>query len=498
MFSAMPPRKATAAQKGKSVAVEETSRAQRVTRAHAQTMPEVMPQSEGSTTPPVLEELGATAATTMDQETAPPAAPEPPAPEPAAPQLGAEYRAMRDAVQLLTRLVAAQANRPGPEGDYVDRRDSTRVRHFLTCNPPEFYGSKPDEDPHDFVRQMRRVLELVRASETESVKLASHRLRDVALNWYESWELSRGEGASPAVWDEFVAAFLSHFLPPELRRARVDRFLLLRQNGRSVREYSLEFDSLARYAPTIVADMADRMHRYVMGLDRYLIDGCMAMASQTDMDIARLQAYAQGMEDRYREDRSDRDGDRRRPKRARSARYFGEPRGDQPQQQHSGYFSQPALSTPSQFTGGRFDSAGPSGGGQSSRAPGSQTDRGSGQTRPPLPRCSHCGKPHFGECRFGTDACFACGRPGHIMRECPYRGGPGGSAQPTGSVAGSSSPSVAMRPTPAGRGRGRDRVPGSSGPSNRIYALAGRQDSGVPPNVDTGMLMFLSRNVYMH
>ena len=32
-------------------------------------------------------------------------------------------------------------------------------------------------------------------------------LRDVAINWYESWELSRGEGAPPAVWDEFVEAF---------------------------------------------------------------------------------------------------------------------------------------------------------------------------------------------------------------------------------------------------------------------------------------------------
>ncbi|XP_070050484.1 uncharacterized protein [Nicotiana tomentosiformis] len=30
---------------------------------------------------------------------------------------------------------------------------------------------------------------------TESVELASYRLQDVAINWYESWELSRGEDA---------------------------------------------------------------------------------------------------------------------------------------------------------------------------------------------------------------------------------------------------------------------------------------------------------------
>ena len=126
------------------------------------------------------------------------------------------------------------------------RHDSSRAREFLTCGPPEFYGTKPDEDPEEFIRKMRRTLELINASETESVALASYRLYDVAANWYESWKLSRGDDASPAVWGDFSQAFLGHFLPPELRRARADRFLLLRQRGRSIRDYSLEFDSLAR------------------------------------------------------------------------------------------------------------------------------------------------------------------------------------------------------------------------------------------------------------
>ena len=47
-----------------------------------------------------------------------------------------------------------------------------------------------------------------------------------------------------------------------------------------------------------MADMADRVHHYVMVLDRYLIDGCIAVTLQPGMDIARVQAYAQGVEDR--------------------------------------------------------------------------------------------------------------------------------------------------------------------------------------------------------
>ena len=185
----MPPKKATAAQKGKA-RMGETSQAQRATRARVYDLPEDVPHSEGSATPPLVQP-GA----------GPSAAPEVrvPAPETPAPQPGAEDRTLREAVQLLTTLVAGQARRRGRrDDDDDDRRDSLRVREFLLCGPPEFFGSKPDEDPHDFIRGMRRSLDLVRASETESVELASHRLRDVATHWNKTWELSRGEDAPPA------------------------------------------------------------------------------------------------------------------------------------------------------------------------------------------------------------------------------------------------------------------------------------------------------------
>ena len=77
----MPPKKVTAAQKGKSVA-EGTSENRRVTRARAQSMPGIMLQSESSATPPLLEELKAAAAPVRGTPPAPEAlTPEPPAPQ---------------------------------------------------------------------------------------------------------------------------------------------------------------------------------------------------------------------------------------------------------------------------------------------------------------------------------------------------------------------------------------------------------------------------------
>lgn len=188
----------------------------------------------------------------------------------------------------MTQLVAHQASRQEAGSSRVAHQDSTRARDFLACGPPEFFGTKVSEDPQEFVRQMQRTLRVVGASDTESVELASYRLHDVAANWYKSWMLSRGEGAPPAVWSEFSEAFLAHFLSPEIRRAREDRFLMLRQRGQTVRKYNLEFDSLARYALAHVANMSDRFHRYIVGLDSYYADSCLVMATQPRMDIARI------------------------------------------------------------------------------------------------------------------------------------------------------------------------------------------------------------------
>ena len=136
-------------------------------------MPSIMLQSESSATPPPPEELREAATPIRGT----PPAPEAPTPEPPAPQSGAEDRAMTDTVQVLTLLVAGQARRHGLGVDHADRSDSLTARDFLSCNPPEFFGSRPKDDPQEFIRQMQRTLRIIKASETESVELATYRLR---------------------------------------------------------------------------------------------------------------------------------------------------------------------------------------------------------------------------------------------------------------------------------------------------------------------------------
>ena len=88
-----------------------------------------------------------------------------------------------------------------------------------------------------------------------------------------------------------------------------------------MREYSLKFNSLARYALNVVATMGDRVHRYVDRLDSYLVRDCTIVSLNKDMDIARMQAFAQKFEDQ-RQRRRTQESETGHSKRSRSMGQF--------------------------------------------------------------------------------------------------------------------------------------------------------------------------------
>ncbi|XP_060183332.1 uncharacterized protein LOC132613332 [Lycium barbarum] len=108
-------------------------------------------------------------------------------------------------------------------------------------NPSVFTGTKKDEDPQDYIDALQKIFRIMAVIETEAATFGAHQV-----------------------------AFLDHFMPVELREAKAEQFLKLKQNGRPVQEYYLEFVSLAKHAPHMVPDIRARVRRFVGGLDSHL------------------------------------------------------------------------------------------------------------------------------------------------------------------------------------------------------------------------------------
>ncbi|PHU30365.1 hypothetical protein BC332_02458 [Capsicum chinense] len=81
----------------------------------------------------------------------------PPAPQPEDP-LGehVSHTKFRTAFTALAQSVASQNKRPTVvQANPVANSAAARIRDFTRMNPPSFFGSKPDKDPHEFIDQVQ-------------------------------------------------------------------------------------------------------------------------------------------------------------------------------------------------------------------------------------------------------------------------------------------------------------------------------------------------------
>uniref|UniRef100_A0A1U7VBP5 Uncharacterized protein LOC104212201 n=2 Tax=Nicotiana sylvestris TaxID=4096 RepID=A0A1U7VBP5_NICSY len=145
---------------------------------------------------------------------------------------------------------------------------------------------------------MCKNLRVMNPTETEGVELASYRLRGAAYSWFVMWEDSRWEGRPPARWDEFVDAFMDHFLPAETMAARATEFEVFKQGSMSVWEYHMEFVRLSKYAPQLVSTMDARVQRFVQGLSPLVVNEAATSALHSDMNYGKIVGFAQATEAR--------------------------------------------------------------------------------------------------------------------------------------------------------------------------------------------------------
>ncbi|XP_070007804.1 uncharacterized protein [Nicotiana sylvestris] len=384
---------------------------------------------------------------------------------------------LRGVIQMLTQLVASQAQRtnvvPSSSSQLGDST-SSRMNRFLQLDPPVFMGANPEEHPQDFIDEMHKTLRVMHATEIEGVDLTAYHLKGVAYSWFGLWEDSREEGSPPARWSEFADAFIDHFMPAETRATHAADFENLKQGSRSVWEYHIEFARLSKYVIHMLPTMQARVRRFVQSLNSLTINEAYTAALNSDMNYGKMVAFSQATENRKLKNKMEKKGRRK----ARSTGNMASaPPSRSSQQQQWSHFR-------------------PSQGDRGSHQRGQSGERFQWQQRSPCPKY---GRMQSGVCYLELPVCYGYGMRGNIQRYCRVsrQGADRGTTQPVSPAAATlSSPSPTRgTPAPAGHGVARGGMQGSGGPS-RFYAISGRQTAEASLDVVTGILTIQSHDVY--
>ncbi|XP_031282091.1 uncharacterized protein LOC116140625 [Pistacia vera] len=129
---------------------------------------------------------------------------------------------------------------------------------------PEFSGTNDLAIIEEWLEIVERAMALFPMSDPKKVCYASYLLRGDARIW---WQLMEHTYVVSALsWSEFKRLFEAEYRSADMISTKTQEFTKLKQGNMKVRESATMFNSLARFAPTMVSTQQCRLDRFVNGL----------------------------------------------------------------------------------------------------------------------------------------------------------------------------------------------------------------------------------------
>jgi hypothetical protein len=89
---------------------------------------------------------------------------------------------------------------------------------------------------------------LLRCTEVQKTLFTAQQLRGDASAWWANYTTTRPVDYQVS-WVEFRNTFRAHYIPVGMMRKKHQEFMEIKQGGRSMHDYSKQFNHLAQYAP---------------------------------------------------------------------------------------------------------------------------------------------------------------------------------------------------------------------------------------------------------
>jgi hypothetical protein len=151
----------------------------------------------------------------------------------------------------------------------------TTYSDFAATHPPLFTEAGEPLEADHWLWVMESKFGLLRCTEVQKTLFTAQQLRGDASAWWANYTTTHPVDYQVS-WAEFHDAFRAHYIPVGMMRKKRQEFMNLKQGGRSVHNYSKQFNHLMQYAPDQVDTDEKKNDRFMIGLSTKLQE-CMAL-----------------------------------------------------------------------------------------------------------------------------------------------------------------------------------------------------------------------------
>jgi hypothetical protein len=145
----------------------------------------------------------------------------------------------------------------------------TTYSDFAATHPPLLTEAGEPLEADHWLWVMESKFGLLHYTEVQKTIFAAQQLCGDASAWWANYTATHPVDYQ-VPWAEFHDAFRAHYIPAGVMRKKRQEFMDLKQGGRSMHDYSKQFNHLVQYAPDQVDTDEKKKDRFMISLSTKL------------------------------------------------------------------------------------------------------------------------------------------------------------------------------------------------------------------------------------